>query len=49
MIRERELQRGNPNRATLEVARKMVCYMMAVERRQQDFVTAGELVPTAAA
>jgi len=27
----------------------MVCYMMAVERRQQDFVTAGELVPTEAA
>jgi transposase len=49
MIRERELQRGNPNRATLAVARKMVCYMMAVERRQQDFVTAGETVPTEAA
>ena len=32
IIRERELQRGNPNRATLAVARKMVCYMMAVER-----------------
>jgi len=49
MIRERELQRGNPNRATLAVARKMVHYMLAVERRQQDFVSAGQLVPTAAA
>ena len=49
MIRERELERGNPNRATLAVARKMVCYMMAVERRQQDFVPAGESMPTAAA
>jgi hypothetical protein len=49
MTRERELQRGNPNRATLAVARKMVCYMMAVERRQQDFVPAGELMPTEAA
>src|SRR5208337_3008582 len=49
MIRERELQRGNPNRATLAVARKMACYMLAVERRQQDFVPAGELMPTAAA
>jgi len=48
MIRERELERGNPNWATLAVARKMVCYMLAVERRQQDFVTAGELVPTEA-
>jgi hypothetical protein len=49
MIRARELERGNPNRATLAVARKMVCYMLAVERRQQDFVPAGELIPTAAA
>jgi hypothetical protein len=49
MIRARELERGNPNRATLAVARKMVCYMMAVERRQQDFMPAGEFIPTAAA
>jgi transposase len=49
MIRERELERGNPNRATLAVARKMVCYMLAVERRQQDFVTAGASIPTEAA
>jgi hypothetical protein len=49
MIRARELERGNPNRATLAVARKMVCYMMAVERRQQDFVPAEKIMPTAAA
>jgi transposase len=49
MIRARELERGNPNRATLAVARKMVCYMLPVERRQQDFVPAGESIPTAAA
>ena len=49
MVHARELERGNPNRATLAVARKMVCYMLAVERRQQDFVPAGELTPTAAA
>jgi hypothetical protein len=36
----RELERGNRNRATLSVARKMVCYMFAVERRHQDFVPA---------
>jgi transposase len=34
MIRAKELERGNPNRATLAVARKMVCYILAVERRQ---------------
>src|ERR1700723_791657 len=33
MVRERELRKGNPNRATLAVARKMVSYMLAVERR----------------
>src|ERR1700749_274550 len=49
MVRARELERGNSNRATLAVARKMVCYMLAVERRQQDFVPAGESIPTAAA
>ena len=38
MIHGRELERGNPNRATLAVARKMVCYMLAVGRRKQDFV-----------
>ena len=37
MIRARELERGNPNRATLAVTRKMVVYMLAVERRQQDW------------
>jgi hypothetical protein len=37
------------NRATLAVARKMVAYMLAVERRKQDFVPAEELGGTAAA
>ncbi len=40
MVRERELQKGNPNRATLAVARKMVSYLLAVERRKQNFVPA---------
>jgi transposase len=44
----RELERGNRNRATLAVARKMVCYMLAVERRQQDFVPAEEFSHTIA-
>jgi transposase len=49
VIRARELERGNPNRATLAVARKMVSYMLAVERRNQDFVPAEEFSRTAAA
>jgi transposase len=49
VVRARELERGNPNRATLAVARKMVCYMLAVERRKQDFVPAEEFSRTAAA
>ena len=48
VIRDRELERGNPNRATLAVARKMVSYMLAVERRNRDFVPAKEFSRTAA-
>ena len=49
LVYERERQRGNKNRATLAVARKMVAYMLAVERRKQDFVPAEQLGGTAAA
>jgi hypothetical protein len=49
LIYEKEKQRGNRNRATLAVARKMVAWMVAVERRKQDFVPAEELGGTAAA
>ena len=49
MIRARELEKGNPNRATLAVARKIVIYMLAVERRQQDWVPAEQFHCTAAA
>jgi transposase len=38
LIYEKEMQRGNRNRATLAVARKIVAYLLAVERRKQDFV-----------
>jgi transposase len=48
VVRERELQRGNPNRATLAAARKMVCYLLAVERGQRDFVPAEKFTRTAA-
>ena len=40
MIYEREKQKGNGNRATLAVARKMVAYLLAVDREQRDFIPA---------
>jgi transposase len=39
-VYEKEKQKGNANRATLAVARKMVAYLLAVDRRQRDFVMA---------
>jgi len=36
-LHEKELARGNRNRATLAVARKLVEFMMAVDRRETDF------------
>jgi len=49
LLREKEIQLGNKNRATLEVARKLVVYMLAVDRRKQDFVPAEELAAKAVA
>jgi transposase len=49
LVRDKELQKGNRNRATLAVARKKVAYMLAVERRQQDFVSAENMVANAVA
>ena len=49
LIYEKEMQRGNRNRATLAVARKIVAYLLAVERRQQDFVPTEKFGGTAAA
>lgn len=37
MLHERELARGNRNRATLAVARKLVEFMLAVDRRETEF------------
>lgn len=37
-LHERELKKGNRNRATLAVARRLVAYMMAVDKAQSDFV-----------
>ena len=38
LLHERELQKGNANRATLAVARKMVSYLLAVDRQNRAFV-----------
>jgi transposase len=37
-VHEREVQKGNRNRATLAVARKLVAYMLAVDKRSTDFI-----------
>jgi transposase len=39
MLYDRERQKGNANRATLAVARKLVAYLVAVDRRQKEFLT----------
>ena len=38
LVYETETQKGNANRATLAVARKMVAYLLAVDRGQRNFV-----------
>ena len=42
LVHERELTKGNRNRATLAVARKLVTYMMAVDKTGVDFVLTHE-------
>jgi transposase len=49
LLYEREPRRGNANRAVLAVARKMVAYLLAVDRRNTDFIPAGEFMPTGTA
>src|SRR5271168_3995591 len=48
VIYDQERQKGNSNRATLAVARKMVAYLLAVDRQQRDFVPAEERRTSAA-
>jgi transposase len=38
LLYDREKQKGNANRATLAVARKLVAYLMAVDRGQTYFL-----------
>jgi transposase len=39
MLYDKEKQKGNANRATLAVARKLVAHLVAVDRRQKEFLT----------
>jgi hypothetical protein len=48
LIYDREKQRGNANRATLAVARKLVAYLIYVDRRQTHFLALNTEVRTAA-
>src|SRR3954469_9095805 len=40
LVYEKEKQKGNGNRATLAIARKMVAWLLAVDREQRAFVPA---------
>ena len=48
MLYDKEKQKGNANRATLAVARKLVTYLMAVDRGQRNFLVMEESARTAA-
>jgi transposase len=47
LVYEREKQRGNRNQATLAVARKLVAYLLAVDRQERVFEKAGPPHPAA--
>ena len=38
LLYDKEKQKGNANRATLAVARKLVAYLVAVDRSQRNFL-----------
>jgi transposase len=48
VVYDREKQKGNANRATLAVARKLVAYLMAVDRGARNFVAIEKETHTAA-
>jgi transposase len=49
LVYEREKQRGNRNQATMAVARKLVAYLLAVDRQERVFEKAGPPHPAALA
>ena len=48
LLYDREKQKGNANRATLAVARKLVAFLVAVDRRQTHFLVIDRQTRTAA-
>ncbi len=48
LLYDREKQKGNANLATLAVARKLVAYLMAVDRGQSHFLVVDQETRTAA-
>ncbi len=48
LVYEKEKQKGNANRATLAVARKIVVYLLAVDRRQRPFLPSEDFTMAAA-
>jgi transposase len=48
LLYDKERQKGNANRATLAVARKLVAYLMAVDRGQTHFLVIDQETRTAA-
>jgi hypothetical protein len=42
LVYDTEKQKGHANRATLAVARKLVAYLLAVDRSGREFVLAAE-------
>jgi len=48
LLYAKEKQKGNANRATLTVARKILTYLLAVDREQRDFVLAPQFSGAAA-
>ena len=42
LVYDTEKQKGHANRASIAVARKLVAYLLAVDRSGQEFVVAGE-------
>jgi hypothetical protein len=48
LLYAKEKQKGNANRATLAVARKILTYLLAVDRERRDFVPLREFQSVAA-
>jgi len=43
IVHERELKKGNRNRATLALAGRLVAYMLAVDKRHTDFTLSAKM------